>query len=350
MKEKKMKMLSAQELYAFSDEMSMMIQSGVSSLEGVTMMLEEARGGDEEAILRYILDTIYETGSFAKGVRDVGTFPDYFVWMVEMGEQTGKTDEILYSLSRHYAREMSMQAAIRNAVTYPLLMVGMMLIVIIVLVTKIMPVFERVFAQLGGTMNGIAGGVMVVGDFLQSYGWIFLIIIGVLALWFVMSVFSISGRRKLMEIAFHIGSFRRIMDKVAVSRFASGIAITLDAGMSVLQALDVSGSIVNMPGFDEKVERCKEAYSEQMDLGRAFSKSGVFKGLYGRMAILGAKTGNLEQVMERIAYTYQEEADDDINNMISVVEPTLVIIMSVVVGIVLLSVMMPLLNIMVGMN
>ena len=81
----------------------------------------------------------------------------------------------------------------------------------------------------------------------------------------------------------------------------------------------------------------------------SFSMSGIFGGLYGRMAILGAKTGNMENVLEKVATTYQEEADEEINDLIAVVEPTLVIVLSVIVGIILLSVMLPLLNIMSGM-
>ena len=116
-----------------------------------------------------------------------------------------------------------------------------------------------------------------------------------------------------------------------------------------MQALDVSGRIVDAPEFEKKVEKCKDSFAETMDVGKAFSNSGIFGGLYGKMAILGAKTGNMENVLEKVATTYQEEADEEINDLIAVVEPTLVIILSVIVGIILLSVMLPLLNIMSGM-
>ena len=86
-----------------------------------------------------------------------------------------------------------------------------------------------------------------------------------------------------------------------------------------------------------------------MDIGKAFSESGIFSGLYGRMAILGAKTGNMESVLEKVANTYQEEADNEINELIAIVEPTLIIVLSIIVGLILLSVMLPLLNIMSGM-
>ena len=127
------------------------------------------------------------------------------------------------------------------------------------------------------------------------------------------------------------------------------MSMTLSSGMDVMQALDVSGRIVDAPDFEAKVEKCKDSFAESMDIGKAFSLSGIFGGLYGKMAILGAKTGNMETVLEKVASTYQEEADEEINDLIAVVEPTLVIILSIIVGIILLSVMLPLLNIMSGM-
>jgi type IV pilus assembly protein PilC len=343
-------MLSSEELFAFSDEMGMLISGGISSLEGITLMLEEADGKEESELLKKMQDTILATNSLAAAIEDSGVFPDYYVYMIRMGEQTGKTDEVLASLGRHYQREYAIYQAIRSAVSYPLLMVTMMLIIIIVLVTKIMPIFARVFEQLGSSMSGISGGLLSVGNFISSYSVVFLVLLLILVAlgWYLAG--TDSGRVKLKGISYHFKSFRRIADKIAVSRFASGMSMTIGSGMDMVQAVDLAGELVNTPDFKEKLEKCKSELQENMDIGAAFSASGIFNGLYGRMAVLAAKTGNLEQVMEKIADTYQEEADDEIHDMIAVVEPTLVIVLSVIVGLILLSVMLPLLSIMTGLS
>ena len=349
MSDKKIKMLSAEELYAFSDEMGMMISSGVSSIHGITMMLDESSGGEEKELLEQMEQIINETGSLSKAIEKVEVFPPYFVDMCKMGEQTGKMDSVLKNLASHYQREMAISAAIRSAVTYPLMMVAMMLIIIIVLVTEIMPIFERVFNQLGGTMDGISRGFLTVGSFINAHGIVFLIILLAIVVYGIYLAKSKNGRKKLISFGMKLKRFKSIYGKIATSRFASAMAMTLSSGMDVMQALDVSSTIVDAPGFTEKVEKCKDAFADTMDVGKAFSISGIFGGLYGRMAILGAKTGNMENVLEKVATTYQEEADDEINDLIAVVEPTLVIVLSVIVGLILLSVMLPLLNIMSGM-
>jgi len=343
------KKLTKEELYAFSDEMGMMISSGVSAVEAVTLMLEESKGEDEKALLTKMQDIIYETGSLSRAVSDVGVFPTYFVDMIRMGEQTGNTDDVLVSLAGHYSREISISQAIRSAISYPMLMVGMMLIIIIVLVTQIMPIFERVFISLGSNMDGISGGLLSIGKFMNTYAIVFWIILAALVACGFYLGCTKKGRKHLVSSTYRMKIFKSIYDKIAVARFASGMAMTLGSGMDVMQSLEVAGNLVRTPGFEDKIEKCKDSFTETMDLGKSFSSSGIFSGLYGRMAVLAAKTGNMESVMEKVAQTYQEEADDEINDLISVVEPTLVIVMSVIVGLILLSVMLPLLSIMTGM-
>lgn len=343
------KKLTSEELYAFSDEMGMMISSGVSSIQAITMMLDESEGGEEKELLTEMEQVVAESGSLSKAIDQSGVFPDYFVEMAKMGETTGKMDTVLKNLAAHYSREMAISSAIRSAVTYPLMMVAMMLVIIIVLVTEIMPVFNRVFKQLGGTMDGLSAGFLSVGTFMKSNWVILLVILLALVAYMIVANKTSWGKSRRLNMLYKSRRFKSIHSKIATSRFASAMAMTLSSGMDVMQALDVSGRIVDAPDFEAKVEKCKDSFAESMDIGKAFSLSGIFGGLYGKMAILGAKTGNMETVLEKVASTYQEEADEEINDLIAVVEPTLVIILSIIVGIILLSVMLPLLNIMSGM-
>lgn len=347
-KNKYKKKLSAEELFAFSDEMHMMIASGVSSLEGITLMLEEAKDPAEKALLQNMQDTIYSTGSFAAAVKEAGVFPDYYTYMIEIGEQTGNTDNVLRALGNHYEREHAIRRAIRSAVSYPLLMMTMMLVIIVVLVTKIMPIFERVFIQLGSHMEGFSGGLLQVGDFLAKYSMIFIVIIVLLICAGVYLFKSENGKKKMITLVCKIKSFRDIYEKIMISRFASGMSMTISSGMDMMQALETAGTLVTYDKLQAKVQKCREQFEESTDMGTAFSESGIFTGLFGRMVVLSAKTGNMEQVMEKVASTYQDQADEEIHNLISVVEPTLVIVLSVIVGLILMSVMLPLLNIMSG--
>lgn len=352
-KEKKVKTahnkrLSSEELFAFSDEMSMMIASGVSALEALTLMLEESVDAGERELLEQMQDTMYATGSFAQAVCESALFPEYYMDMLRIGEETGKTDEVLRALANHYERETAIYRAIRSAVSYPLLMVTMMLVIILVLVTQIMPIFERVFIQLGSSMEGFSGGLLQAGSFLSKYSALFAVLVGLLILLTVCLINTEQGRKRLTLMVCRIRSFRSIHEKIMLSRFASGMAMTISSGMDLNRALEVAGGLVSEGAFKQKLKTCSKEYEKENDIGKAFSASGIFTGLYGKMVVLAAKTGNLEQVMEKVANTYQDEADEEIHDLIAVVEPTLVIVLSIVVGMILMSVMLPLLNIMTG--
>lgn len=344
------KRLSSEELFAFSDEMYMMIASGVSALEALTLMLEESQDAAEKALLEQMQDEMYATGSFAMAVRETAVFPAYYTHMIEIGEQTGKTDEVLRALASHYERETAIYRAIRSAVSYPLLMVTMMLLIIIVLVTQIMPIFERVFIQLGSSMEGFSGGLLQAGSFLTRYSAVFAVLLVVLILSALYLIRTENGRKRLTDLLCRLQTFRSIYDKIMLSRFASGMSMTLSSGMDINQALEVAGGLVASPRLQQKLQKCAGELENTSDIGAAISASGIFTGLYGRMVVLAAKTGNLEQVMEKAAATYQDEADEEIQGLIAVVEPTLVIVLSIVVGLILMSVMLPLLNIMTSMH
>ena len=127
-------------------------------------MAEDAPEGEERQILEHILERMQETGSLYDSLTDTGLFPSYMLHMVEIGEETGTLDEVMEALSNHYDREDAIGKSIKSAVTYPLIMASMMVAVIIVLLVKVMPIFNQVFVQLGTEMTGFSRMLMDLGN------------------------------------------------------------------------------------------------------------------------------------------------------------------------------------------
>ena len=138
---------------------------------------------------------------------------------------------------------------------------------------------------------------------------------------------------------------------MAVSKFSAGMALTLGSGLDVEQSLEMTLRLVEHPEISKRIESCLDMMkTEQLNFAQALSKTGIFTGIYARMISIGYKTGALDSLMEKIAATYEEEIDQRLARLISVLEPTLVVILSVIVGLILLSVMLPLLGIMSGIG
>ncbi|MCQ2522604.1 MAG: type II secretion system F family protein [Lachnospiraceae bacterium] len=345
----KMQKLSSDELYAFSDEMAMMLAGGVSSLEALTLLEEQAENKDEKALVSLLLDELARTSNLSKAIKATGAFPVYYESMVSIGEETGKLDNVFKGLADHYEREAGLKKTIRSAIGYPLLMTAMMVVIIVVMVTKIMPIFERVFEQLGSSMEGFSAGLLKAGKFMERYSLIFLGVLVLLLIVILCMSRKEAGRKALLNVFGKGKKMREIRRLISTSRFASGMAMTLSSGMDVANALDTASELVDDEELKGKTNACKEKFMETMDLGKSFSASGIFTGTYGRMAILAARTGHMEDAMGKVADTFEEEADDAIHGMIATVEPTLVIVLSVLVGLILLSVMLPLLSLMTGL-
>lgn len=343
--EKKSRPFNNMEMASICSQLALILKSGISLLEGISIMLEDADTEEEQRILQTLLDEVMMHGSLNLAMETVGLFPAYAVQMVKIGEETGTLDEVMQALADHYEREDSISKGIRQAVTYPLLMAGLMVLVIVVLLIKVMPIFNQVFMQLGTEMTGFSRVLMNMGNVLSRYSVVFAAILIVIVLAILVGTRTQKGRAFFHHLGYRIGVTRPMMERTAACRFASGMALTLASGLDPERSLELVGSLNDDPDFQKKLENCKERLAGSEELSTALTASGIFSGMYSRMIAIGGRTGSMDQVMKQIADLYQDEMDDKMNRAIAVLEPTLVIALSLVVGVILLSVMLPLMGI-----
>ena len=160
--------------------MALILKSGISSIEGVEMMEDDFSTGADRQIVEIIVETVHLTGQLSVGLAATEAFPDYMIHMVAIGEETGNLDEVMEALEEHYSREEQLRQSIQSAVTYPLIMSGMIIAVIIILLVRVMPIFNQVFRQLGTEMTGFAAGLMAASNFISTYALLFVILLAVI--------------------------------------------------------------------------------------------------------------------------------------------------------------------------
>ncbi|MFT3984941.1 MAG: type II secretion system F family protein [Lachnospiraceae bacterium] len=340
------KMLSNKELSLFCEQIGMVLNAGISPMEGISIMLEDAVSSEGKEILDKIYEKCSIGDTFHHSIDASGVFPKYALDMVEIGEQSGKLEEVMHALAFHYNREESISEGIKNAVTYPFLIVGMMLVVILVLVIKVLPIFNQVFIQLGSEMTGFSRGLLNFGKTVSNYSLLFIIIFAVLILAFFYFTKAASGKKLFSSFCTNFFATKTFYEKIASGRFASGMALTMSAGLNTDQGLEMAGRLVDNAAMEQKVQKCRCLIGEGTSFSDALAETGIFTSMYSRMITIGYKTGSVDRVLEKIALSYEAEVDNRINNLITVLEPTLVILLSIVVCMILLSVMMPLMGIM----
>ena len=340
------KAFSNEETAAFCGQMALILKAGISALEGLTLMREDVSSTEEETILSFMIDRFMESGSLYRAMSDSGLFPDYTLHMVEIGEETGTLDEVMAALQEHYEREDNIRRSIKNAVAYPMIITGMMVVVIIVLLVKVMPIFNQVFIQLGTEMSSFSRALLNLGNNIRTHSLALAILLIVLIALILYFSLTSQGKKALRSIGYKLPFTKAIFDEIAACRYANAMSLTLRSGLNPERSMELVNSVNEDEYFKAKLDVCSQLVQEGMDVPKALHQSGIFTGMYSKMVSTGDKSGSLDQVMSQIADKYQEDIDNRINGVLAILEPTLVVILSLIVGIILLSVMLPLMGIM----
>ncbi len=321
-------------------ELHLIFQAGIPIDEGVCIL----RDGEDKPWIGEILTQIYETlldgYPFYTALEKTGAFPQYMVDMVRVGEETGNLDKGLKSLALYYDRQEQLSKNLRRAVLYPAVLLTMLVAVMVVLIVEVLPMFNDVYGQLGGTMTGMGAVILTFGTMLKAH-WIVAVLILLLVIVTAALLFyhgQKSGLRVLLS--------RKLGLSVATAKLASALSMALHSGLDLDMTMELAEGLTHHPELKAKINACRAQMEEGMPFVETISKEGLFSSLHCRMLGVGMKTGTLDQVMEDMASRCDRSAQESIEGYVGNVEPTLVVIMSILVGLVLLSVMLPLANIM----
>lgn len=343
---KKQKLLSNSEIASFCRQTAMILQAGITPSEGMDILIHDTINKDGKDLLQGIGDSCREGNYFYQALETSGVFPDYVVRLTALGEESGNLDSVLLSLAQYYEREENISESIRSAVTYPLIMILMMFVVILVLIMKVLPIFRQVFVQLGTEMSPLAQSLLHVGNTLSNYSIIFTMILFLIIGVCFFLYKTPTGKKHAKRFLSHFPLTKGFYDKVAAGRFASGMYLAFTSGMDTYQSLDMISHIVENDDMNKKIEICKQEIENHSDLPDALSKAEIFSNLYARMVAVGFRSGSIDAVMKQISQNYESETDKQMSRIISIIEPTLVILLSLIVGVILLSVLLPLMGIM----
>ncbi len=337
--------LTNYEISTFSSQMSMMLSAGITAGEALRLIEQDSATDEAAELVNVIYTTLEKGNSLHHSMEASGVFPKYMLDMVHIGEETGKLDTVFSSLADYYDRNESINSGIRQAVTYPFIMIAMMLCVIIILVAKVLPVFKNVYEQLGTTMTGVSATILNAGGALGSYSIIFISIFCFFVLGYVYVNESPKAKEFMRDLGAKFFLTRNLFDKIAAGHFASGMALAISSGFPTDEAMRMVEELISNKQYKKKISYCKALVDEGTPFADAAVKSNVFSGSYGRIIATGYKSGMLDTVMNRVAVQYEEEIDREIGRFLSIIEPTLVAVLSLIVGLILLSVMLPLMNI-----
>lgn len=339
------KTLRNEEISGLCLELSLLLHAGVIVGDALALLAEESQGERKE-LLDAMAREVDGGAGLSQAMETVGGFPGYVRGLVQVGEEAGRLEEALAALSRYYEERFRMNRRLRSALLYPAVMLGLMLVVIGVLLVKVLPIFDDVYASLGGRLTGLAGGLLTLGRWLDKLMPAVWALLALAALFLLAFGVSEAFREKVLALWRGRYGDRGIARMMTTAQVAQALAMGMASGLPLEESLALAAKLAEeTPAAARRCLDCRTLLENGEPLGKAMGGSGLLPAAQCRLLELARKGGSGDEAMAKIAADLAQESDQALEDRISRVEPALVLTCSALVGLILLSVMLPLMHI-----
>lgn len=328
--------LTHDELSVLCWELAKLNKAGIPWADSAELLLENTDSRRIRLVLEAMRSKMPLGAPLTQVLEETGQFPDYLLHMIKIGEISGRLDQVLEALSLYYKRESALAATIRSAVTYPCVMATLISLIFLILVIRVLPVFSQVFSLLGTGVPPVLLSLMRPDSFGRY------LLIGFALLLLAGAILALILFRS--ERGVKLFSRGAVAACVGRARFSSSMSLMLSSGLPLDEAMERTKVLLSDSPLADAFASCKEKMDSGLSFPKAVSEAGIFTGLEAGMLTMGFRTGNSEAAMNELAERNQEEADLQLNRLLSRFEYALVIILCGSVGLILLSVMLPLLS------
>lgn len=342
----KEKMLTQTQIAHICRGLALQLHAGIPLADGFHLLAEDAEGNLAK-LLRQMGEGLDRGEELPQILEDAKCFPEYVQGMIRVGQYTGKLEQTLKSLADFYDRSDRQKRQIKNALSYPCMVLVLMLVVVAVLLVKVLPVFDGVYASLGSRLTGVAAGLLHLGQILERSMPVLLVVLALGGI-FAITYWKVETVRKWVNSGYRnrFGD-RGIGRKFNNARFAGALAMGLSSGLTLEESMELAENLLKgIPGAELRCSLCARLLAEGADLPEAMKEAQLLPPQESRMLAVGLRAGNGDRVMEDIARRLSQQAEDALEDAVSRIEPTMVLAASLLVGLILLSVMLPLMNIM----
>jgi type IV pilus assembly protein PilC len=342
------KVINNQGLAVFTRQLSTLVNAGMPILRSLETLAKQEKNQGFKYVLEQVGESIKSGGTFSDGLtQHPKVFDRLYINMVKAGEAGGVLGTVLDRLSRFMEKAEKIKGKVKAAMTYPVIIMCVAVLIVAALMVFVIPKFEEIFSGLlkGTPLPLLTQGVIGVSNFLKHQ---ILATIGIIIgsiVGFKMLCKTRTGSRIVDYIQINIPAFGPLFLKAAVGRFTRTLGTLLSSGVPILQALiitrDTSGNIHIAEALNKVHDRVKEGEG----VGKPLEATKIFPTMVTSMVEVGEETGALPEMLTRIADTYDEEVDNAVTSITSIIEPIMIVFMAVVVGTIVIALFLPLVKI-----
>ncbi len=335
--------VSSKVLAIFTRQFSVMIDAGLPVVQCLEILGSQQQNKTFQRVLFEVREDV-EAGSslneaFKKHPR---VFDNLYCNLVAAGEAGGILDTILQRLSVYIEKNVKLVAAVRSAMIYPIVVVTVAILVVVVIMWKVIPTFASLFEGVGAKLPLPTLIVIAISNFLGRWGW--LCILFLIGLFVTLRLYyrTENGRYLIDKIMLKSPIFGVVLRKIAVARFCRTLATLVASGVPILEGLDITAKTSGNAIVEEAILKTRKSVEEGKTLTEPLAASGVFPGMVTQMISVGESTGALDAMLSKIADFYEDEVDEAVANLMSLLEPVIIVFLGVTIGGIVIAMYLPL--------
>jgi type IV pilus assembly protein PilC len=334
--------ITTKDLVVFTRQFATMIDAGLPLVQCLDILGRQQDNKTFKQILVQVKESVESGSTFAEALKKhPKAFDDLYVNLVAAGEVGGILDTILNRLAAYIEKALKLKKKVKSAMTYPTTIIGIAFVVIAVILIFVIPAFEKMFADFGGSLPMPTQIVINMSNFIQSY---ILVIIGAIVLFiagFKRFYRTPKGRELVDDVALKLPVMGILIRKVAVAKFTRTLGTMISSGVPILDGLDIVAKTAGNKTVEKAIYRVKQSISEGKTIAEPLEKSGVFPPMVCQMIAVGEQSGALDTMLNKIADFYDDEVDDAVGNLTAMMEPLLMLFLGTTVGGLVIAMYLP---------
>lgn len=334
--------LKPRDLSVFCRQFVSILESGVAMKEALAMLEEQTENKTLKKSIAEVLTNIEKGNSLADAMRgESHVFPPMLINMVEAGESSGNLEMAFSRMAEQFEKEAKLKATVRKATVYPIVLIFACIGVIGVMLLYVIPIFIDMFKEIDMEMPAFTMFVMGLSEWAGTHVYI---IVGVaVAIFAAYQAYyrTEGGRKNIDKIKMKMPLFGQLVVKSNCSRFARTASTLLAVGVPMIDCLDIVSRIVNNIHYSMAIQNAREEVMKGIPLSEPLRDAGIFPPMVYHMTGIGEETGNIEQMLNKLADYYDEEVEITTQNILAAMEPLIIVFMAVVVGSLVIASILP---------
>jgi type IV pilus assembly protein PilC len=335
------------DLAIYSRQLSVLIDAELPLIQSLGILEEQQKNAYFKNVIKTVKDDV-EAGSTLNQAKrkHPKAFDDLYCNLIASGEQSGSLDIMLRRLSEFIEKNVRLRAKVKQAMIYPVAIVIFAIVVAIFLLWKVIPIFANIFRDLGAELPALTAFVVTLSDFIQKY--ILLVVGGLVGLVLAIRYYrsTTPGRWQTDNLLLKLPLFGKLLYKVAMTRVTRTLATLISGGVPMLEALKITSTTAGNVIIEKEITEARKLVSEGKTLNESFKQAGKFPTMMLQMINVGEATGTLDEMLSKLAAFYDEEVDNAVASLLSVLEPIMMVFVGGMVGGLVVSMYLPIFSLM----